>query len=961
MPLERGTRLGGRYEIRTLVGSGGMGEVYRAWDAELERVVALKVLPPQIAGDGDRLSRFLQEARAASKLGGAHAAHIYEIKESGGAHFIAMEYVEGQSLDKYIAGKPLDIPEIARISIQIAEALEEAHSKGITHRDIKPANIIITPRGAVKVLDFGLAKINRPEEGFSEGERTASHVKTDPGMVMGTVSYMSPEQALAERDVDHRTDIFSLGVVLYEMATGRVPFAAESTGRTIDNIIHVQPEAMARFNYDVPVELDVIVRKCLRKNREERYQNVRDLLNDLRSLKADLDFIERERSVPPDLRRSGMMGAPGPRGHSSDQHATQHAAAGGAPASSEQPTVLFTRDQASGAGRAPAHTVAGAHRSTAYGGEPTARARRPGRSALAFAGVTLAVLVVGAGGLLAYRLATRGADSPGGRRPAAPQSMKVTRLTNTGKASSAVISPDGQFVIHVVADGGRQSLWLRQTAAASDREIVPAAEVDYLGVTFTRDGAFVYYVTSERNTQFGILYQIPVLGGEPRLVLRDIDSAVAFSPGGDEIAFVRNFPNRNESALVVARADGSQERQLAVFRQPHFIWGAPAWSPDGQRIACAVSAEAGGLQFDLVTVSTADGSREGVPGARFSDVRRMDWLADGSALVVSATEQANSPFQIYQISTADGAQRRVTNDLNRYVGVSLTSDSKSLVTVQVDRRANIWVAPAGADAAARARQVTSGVAVEGIGGIAWTPDGRVVYSSQASGNWDIWIMDADGQNQRQLTRDSDQNLFPTVSPDGSTIVFESYRGGGSHVWLMNTDGTNQRRLTGGSAEFTPQFTADGRFVVYQALGGGKWNLWRVAVEGGEPQPVAENVLTAPALSPDGKHFAYPYWDEQAQTTRTAVVSFADGRRVKTFDALPLALKWSPDSRSLCYIDTRGGVSNLWAQALAGGAPRRLTDFRSDELFAFAFSPDGRQLALARGNVTRDVVLIKDFK
>ncbi|HLL77773.1 MAG TPA: protein kinase [Pyrinomonadaceae bacterium] len=959
MPLERGTRLGGRYEIRTLVGSGGMGEVYRAWDTELERVVALKVLPPQIAGDGDRLSRFLQEARAASKLGGAHAAHIYEIKESDGAHFIAMEYVEGQSLDKYIAGKPLDISEIARLGIQIAEALEEAHSKGITHRDIKPANIIITPRGAVKVLDFGLAKINRPEEGYAEDERTASHVKTDPGMVMGTVSYMSPEQALAERDIDHRTDIFSLGVVLYEMATGRVPFAGETTGRTIDNIIHIQPEAMARFNYEVPVELDVIVRKCLRKNRDERYQNVRDLLNDLRSLKADLEFAERERSVPPDLRRSGMLSGLAPRGHSSDQHVTQHTTAG---ASSEQPTVLFTRDQASGA-RQEAHTVAAAHRTTAYGGEPsTAEARRGGWPALAFLGVTLGVLLIGAGGFAAYRFATRGAGGDSAQQSAATQAMKITRLTNTGKASSAVISPDGQFVVHVVADGGRQSLWLRQTSAASDREIVPAAEVDYLGVTFTRDGSFVYYVTSERNTQFGVLYKVPTIGGrEPQELLRDIDSAVAFSPDGASIAFVRNFPNRNESALIAARADGTQERQLTVFQQPHFIWGAPAWSPDGQRIACAVSAEAGGLQFDLMTVSASDGSRESIPGARFSDVRRMDWLADGSALVISATDQANSPFQVYQVAVADGAQRRVTNDLNRYVGVSLTSDSKSLVTVQVDRRANIWVAPVGADAAARARQITSGVAVEGIGGLGWTPDGRIVYSSQASGNWDIWVMDADGQNQRQLTRDSDQNLHPSVSPDGGTIVFESYRGGGSHVWRMNMDGSDQRPLTNGSAEFTPQFTADGRSVVYQALGGGKWNLWRVPVEGGEPQPVAENVLTEPALSPDGKYFAYPYWDEQAQTTRTAVVSFADGQRVKTFDALPLSLEWSPDSRSLCYIDTRGGVSNVWAQPLAGGQPRRLTDFRSDELFAFAFSTDGRQLALARGHVTRDVVLIKDFR
>ena len=945
MALERGTSLG-RYEIRTLVGEGGMGEVYRAWDKELERVVALKVLPPAIAADGDRLSRFLQEARAASKIGGAHAAHIYEIKEHEGLHFIAMEYVEGQSLDKYIAGKPLDVAEVTRIGIEIGEALEEAHARGVTHRDIKPANILITPRGNVKVLDFGLAKINRPEE-QREGGGGASGVKTDPGMVMGTVSYMSPEQALAERDVDHRTDIFSLGVVLYEMATGRVPFAGETTGRTIDNIIHVQPEAMARFNYAVPPELDVIVRKSLRKNRDERYQNVRDLLNDLRSLKGDLDFIERERSVAPELRRSGMLGA---ASSSSGPHA----------APSEQPTVIFSRDQYTAGPPTSARTVAGAHRTTRYTEQTTTPPRRRA-SALAFAGVTLAVLLVGAGGFAAYRYASREAPAPAAAATAAQQGMKITRLTNTGKASSAVISPDGQFVVHVVSDGGSQSLWLRQTSAAGDREIVAPAEVEYLGVTFANDGDFVYYVTSEKNTQFGVLYKVPTIGGrEPQEMLRDIDSAVAFSPDSQHFAFVRNFPNSNESALLIARADGGGERQLAVFKPPHFIWGPPAWSPDGQRIACAVSAEAGGLQFDLVTVAVADGARRTLPGSRWSDVRRMSWLADGTGLILSATEQANSPFQIYQVAAADGAVRRVTNDLNRYVGVSLTADSKSLVTVQVDRRANIWVAP-GAGESRRARQVTQGVAVEGIGGLAWTPAGQVVYSSQASGNWDIWTMDADGGNQRQLTRDSDQNLFPSVSPDGQTIVFESYRGGRSHVWRMNLDGSDQRRLTDGTGEFTPQFSADGRWIVYQALAGVNWNLLRIPAGGGAPQLMAENILTAPSLSPDGKHFAYPYWDEQGQTTKTAVVPFEGGPAVKTFDNLPLKLIWTTDSRALAYVDTRGNVSNIWTQPLAGGEPRQLTDFDKDELFAFAWSPDGKQLALARGFVTRDVVLVKDFR
>jgi eukaryotic-like serine/threonine-protein kinase len=958
MALERGTRLG-RYEIRSLVGEGGMGEVYRAWDTELERVVALKVLPPQIAADRDRLSRFLQEARAASKIGGAHAAHIYEIKETEGLHFIAMEYAEGQSLDKHIGGKPLEVAEVARLGIQIAEALEEAHARGVTHRDIKPANIIVTPRGGVKVLDFGLAKINRPEEQHEDGR--SPHVKTDPGMVMGTVSYMSPEQALAERDIDHRTDIFSLGVVLYEMATGRVPFAGDSAGRTIDNIIHFQPEAMARFNYAVPVELDVIVRKCLRKSRDERYQTVRDLLNDLRSLKSDLDFIERERSVPPELRHSGMISSVRPAGTQSGPLAGQsqsHPSGSHSGASSEQPTMIFGRDEVSGAG--PARTVAGGPRATRYAEPATVESRSGRRQALTFVAATLAALLLGWGGFLAYRMARGGRD--GADAADSLQAMKITRLTSTGKATNAVVSPDGQFVVHVIADGGRQSLWLRQTSAASDREIVPPADAEYLGVSFTNDGSSVYYVRSEKNSQFGVLYQVPSIGGrEGRELLRDIDSAVSFSPDGQEMAFVRNYPNRSESALMVARSDGAGERRLTVFRQPHFIWGPPAWSPDGARIACAVAAEAGGLRFDVITVSTSDGSQHAVPNARFGDVRRMSWLADGATLVLSATEQANSPFQIYQLSTEDGALRRVTNDLNRYVGVSLTADGRSLVTVQVDRRSNIWLAPGSGPVSSRARQITSGVTVEGLGGLAWTPDGRIVYSSQSSGNWDIWIMNSDGTEQRQLTRDSDQNLWPSVSPDGRFVVFESYRGGGSHVWRMNIDGTEQRQMTTGSGEFTPQFSADGNWIIYQSLAGGSWNLWRVPAGGGQPVQMASNVMTSPALSPDGRHFAYGYWDEAAQTAKIAVLPFEGGPAVAAFDNIPLNIKWTADGRALAYVDTRGGISNIWAQPLAGGQPRQLTDFESDEVFGFAWSSDGKQLAVARGFVSRDVVLIKDFR
>ena len=273
----------GSYQILSLLGAGGMGEVYRAEDTRLGRAVAVKVLPEEMAQDKDRLSRFIREARAASALNHANVAHTYEIGQSDGLHFIAMEYVEGQSLAQKMSGQPLELKEVLDIGIQAADALEEAHRKGITHRDIKPANLMITPKGQVKVLDFGLAKITRPE-GEAVGSDVSTSIHTAPGMVMGTLRYMSPEQVLG-KELDARTDLFSLGVVLYEMTTGRLPFSGSQASEVTDRILHAQPEALARFNYEVPAELERIIRKCLEKDRERRYQSAREVLADLSRLK----------------------------------------------------------------------------------------------------------------------------------------------------------------------------------------------------------------------------------------------------------------------------------------------------------------------------------------------------------------------------------------------------------------------------------------------------------------------------------------------------------------------------------------------------------------------------------------------------------------------------------------------------------------------------------------------------
>ncbi len=275
----------GPYEILSLIGRGGMGEVYHARDTRLDRINALKILPIEVASDPDRLHRFVREAKAASALNHPNIATIYEIGESDGIHWIAMELVEGQTLAERMKDRPLEMDEILDIDIQAAEALEEAHLKGITHRDIKPANIMLNKRNQVKVLDFGLAKITPREE-----QVTSTATQSKPGLVMGTLPYMSPEQVLGH-ETDHRTDIFSLGVVLYEMAAGRLPFHGATAGEIADDILHVQPQALTSFNPEVPPELDRIVRKCLEKDREHRYQFVRELWIDLNNLKKERQSI----------------------------------------------------------------------------------------------------------------------------------------------------------------------------------------------------------------------------------------------------------------------------------------------------------------------------------------------------------------------------------------------------------------------------------------------------------------------------------------------------------------------------------------------------------------------------------------------------------------------------------------------------------------------------------------------
>jgi TolB protein len=371
-------------------------------------------------------------------------------------------------------------------------------------------------------------------------------------------------------------------------------------------------------------------------------------------------------------------------------------------------------------------------------------------------------------------------------------------------------------------------------------------------------------------------------------------------------------------------------------------------------------------RWDVVEVNVADGTSKAVVTKEWDEIFQIAWLPDKSGLLVLGVEKGTVSYagQIWRFSYPEGEARRITADFNDYRSMSLPSDAGALVTVQSNRISNIWVA-ASADDAGRAVQIKSGGNnLEGIEGIAWTPDGRVVYDSLASGVVGIWIMNADGTGQKQLTVDSGANFRAKVTPDGRYIVFASIRNDQGNIWRMNLDGTGPRQLTVGNSDWDPAVSPDSRWVIYTGQRSGMPYLWKVSIDGGDAVQLIDKYSNSAEVSPDGKWIICSYRKDDKSTWRYAIIPFEGGEPVKVFDLVGKQgnFRWSPDGRSLNYLrDTQGGVTNVWSLPLDDKPPKQLTDFKTDQIYNFAWSADGKNLVLSRGTTTSDVVLIKDFK
>ena len=895
-----------------------MGVVYEAEDLNLGRKVALKFLPPQLSRDQTALDRFLLEARTASALNHPNICTIYAVEKATSEgpeeqSFIAMELLEGQNLAQKFYSGPLPIDRLLDIAIQLADALDAAHAKGIIHRDIKPANIFVTQRGQVKVLDFGLAKLIRPEMGMETIGATAespspAHL-TSPGATVGTIAYMSPEQARGE-ELDRRTDLFSLGTVIYQMATGKLPFAGATSAVVFHAILEVDPIPVLQLNSALPPKLQEIVDKLLEKDRDLRYQSAADLRGDLKRLKRDTE--------------SGRKSAP----------------------------ASVSQLSADAAAVAPPSAVS----ATPQRASSSAVVAAVGKSKLGFGATAAIVLVLLAAATYGiYAFVTRS-------RPTPFQNISVTKVTDSGDAVLAAISPNGQYILSMMRTGGQAGLWLRNVPTNSNVQVQPPEEVYYGGLRFSPDGNYFYFVRSDvGNDELKFLYRAPLLGGTPQKLAADVDSNVTFSPDGKYVAFMRfDNPDPGKYRLIVRPVEGSDndERALASGPNSAALYG-PTWSPDGNTIICSELGAGIGLTH-LAAIDVRSGVKKMLPTSNSRLFENPEWMPDGSGVLglLHGAGPNYNQTQIAFVSYPDGQLIPITHDTNTYSYVSVAGNGPVLASVLTEGRWNMQVLAASAPSSSP-RQVA---AADIFTNFTWTVDGALISDQKARLNR---IDPATGAKSIVATEPGVATGNPAACSNGSVIFEMAFRAGGTdnNLWRMDSSGGNLKQVTTGKNDFHAVCPADGKWVYYMQRGDVE-TLYRVPIEGGTPQSVS-NISIAESqfdISPDGKLAAFATLDHSSGHKIMLVLAPTDGgeaKRVEFQRDLFGLVRFTPDGKAVAYPTRSNGVDNLWLQPLDGSQGRQLTNFTSEHIYDFHWSFDGKQLAIVRGHNDSDVVLIRD--
>ncbi len=907
----------GRYRILRLIGSGGMGQVYLAHDTRLNRNLALKLLPRTVVQNRAKIVRFENEARAASSISHPNVAHIYELSEAGGRHFITMEYVEGPTVRELLNTGQVTVAKAIDIGSQVAMALNAAHKAGVIHRDIKPENIVVTNDGYAKVLDFGLAKLSASIRQEDEAWADLTLLHTQPGLLMGTSHYMSPEQIRGGDRIDGRTDLWSLGVVLYEMLLGGRPFDGISFSEVIASILEKNLDA--RQTDSLPPALKAVLLKLLSKDPNDRYQTGKEAL---------LALQQCARELPTEIRRAG------------ESKQTQ-----------DQPKTLITEAN-------PRPVTIGEKidtRPDERSDSSKSTTLKPKLRMLLWA--VPIVFIIGA--IIA---GWRSFQKPDLQHTSL--SVRFERISLTGAVTDIVASPDARYVAYVAGEGSHQTIHVMELATRSDLAITPVSAEGYSGLSFSRDGTFVYYL--ENHAQLGSLYRVSKLGGGLRKVLEDVNTAVTFSPDGSEIAFVRSNKNTAEPAeLWKANADGS-DAKLFVMRSlsdgSYFFTDTrgpgPVWSPDGKSLACAVHNGKSPPETYIELIDAVNGNSHRLNKQTWADLGRLAWLSDNSGVVITAQEKDTSPWQIYSLSTTEGDVRKISSDANNYRIISAARDSSVFVTLNVERSSSMWRLAGPKETPASASQLT---ARQGVLDVRPGVNGQKLLTIDDGTQNNIWILAPDGV-ARQVTFEG-SNSRPVITRDGRYIVYSSNRAGRSNLWRVDSDGLNSLRLTSGAYEDFPSITPDGNWVIYRTGG----EVRKVSINGGEPTRLFAKIGTYCALSPDGRFLViFASEGTQQPVWYVDVHDISNGQRVKRFD-LPSGsepfnyIAWSPDSSGITYIRTIDGAANIWSQPNSAGPPRQLTSFTEGEIASFSWSADGQEIYCVRSTKAYIGLLARFFE